>query len=134
MASASNAPGRIVQPPTSEANARRIQALSLSPALISLLSASATGTFAYFNMVASRPNRPVYPIVPFSDDTPTHPLLVVDFEEVKAGNQEAIDTLFKACSSLGFFCRSASPFAALPIVSSAELSALRRSQEPRRRP
>ncbi|ORY79744.1 Clavaminate synthase-like protein [Leucosporidium creatinivorum] len=54
-------------------------------------------------MPGLKSNRPTYPIVPFSDDTPTHPLLVVDFEEVKAGKQEAIDTLFKACSNLGFF-------------------------------
>lgn len=57
-------------------------------------------------MTGVKAERPTYPIVLFSDDTPTHPLLVVDFEEVKAGKQEAIDTLFKACSNLGFFCTS----------------------------
>lgn len=64
------------------------------------------GPTALQNMVASKPRRPTYPIVPFSDETPTHPLLVVDFEQVKAGDKDAIDTLFKACSTLGFFCTS----------------------------
>jgi hypothetical protein len=45
-----------------------------------------------------------YPIVPFDDSTPTHPLLIVDYQEIVAGKQEAVDTLYKACSELGFFC------------------------------
>jgi isopenicillin N synthase-like dioxygenase len=47
--------------------------------------------------------RPQYPIVPFSDDVPTHPLLVVDYEAVAAGDKDAIDTLYTACASIGFF-------------------------------
>ena len=48
--------------------------------------------------------RQKFPVEPFPEDLPTHPLLVVDFEQVKAGEQEAIDTLYKACSQLRFFC------------------------------
>ena len=44
-----------------------------------------------------------YPKVPFPEDTPAHPLLVIDFQKVEAGAEAEIDTLFKACSTLGFF-------------------------------
>ncbi|KAM0792596.1 hypothetical protein ACM66B_005257 [Microbotryomycetes sp. NB124-2] len=47
--------------------------------------------------------RQKFPVEPFPEDLKTHPLLVVDYEQVKAGDQDAINTLFKACSELGFF-------------------------------
>ncbi|KAK4058627.1 hypothetical protein OIO90_000071 [Microbotryomycetes sp. JL221] len=47
--------------------------------------------------------RQTFPVEPFPEDLKTHPLLVVDYEQVKAGDKAAIETLFKACSQLGFF-------------------------------
>ncbi|KAH7924784.1 Clavaminate synthase-like protein [Leucogyrophana mollusca] len=40
---------------------------------------------------------------PFPDDVRTHPLLIIDFERIKAGDREEIDTLWKAATSLGFW-------------------------------
>ncbi|KAH9928938.1 Clavaminate synthase-like protein [Fomitopsis serialis] len=40
---------------------------------------------------------------PFPDDVPTHPLLVVDYQLLKAGDQNEIDTLWKAATELGFW-------------------------------
>ncbi|KAH7914520.1 hypothetical protein BJ138DRAFT_362550 [Hygrophoropsis aurantiaca] len=40
---------------------------------------------------------------PFPDDIPTHPLLIIDFERIKAGDQEEIDTLWKAATTIGFW-------------------------------
>jgi len=40
---------------------------------------------------------------PFPEDVPTHPLLVVDYELIKAGDQAEIDTLWKAATELGFW-------------------------------
>lgn len=40
---------------------------------------------------------------PFPDDVPTHPLLVVDYELLKAGDKSEIDTLWKAATELGFW-------------------------------
>lgn len=51
-----------------------------------------------------------YPIVPFSDDVPTHPLLIVDSKAIQAGDADAIATLYCACSELGFFCELACSF------------------------
>lgn len=47
----------------------------------------------------------VWPKAPFPEDCPTHPLLVVDFLKIEAGDLAEIETLFKACTSLGFFCK-----------------------------
>lgn len=44
-----------------------------------------------------------WPQVPFPSDTPTHPLLVVDYIKIEAGDKEEIDQLYEACTSLGFF-------------------------------
>ena len=57
---------------------------------------------------APAPGRPPmevgpFPKVPFSENTPAHPLLVVDFEKIEAGDEGEVDTLLKACSTLGFF-------------------------------
>lgn len=46
-----------------------------------------------------------WPRAPFPEDCPTHPLLIVDFLKVEAGDLNEIDTLFTACTSLGFFCK-----------------------------
>ncbi|KAH8111455.1 Clavaminate synthase-like protein [Phellopilus nigrolimitatus] len=40
---------------------------------------------------------------PFPDDVSTHPLLVVDYELIKAGDSQEIDTLWKAATELGFW-------------------------------
>ncbi|TFK83383.1 Clavaminate synthase-like protein [Polyporus arcularius HHB13444] len=40
---------------------------------------------------------------PFPDDVPTHPLLVVDYELVKAGNEAEIEKLWEAATQLGFW-------------------------------
>ncbi|PCH44472.1 Clavaminate synthase-like protein [Wolfiporia cocos MD-104 SS10] len=40
---------------------------------------------------------------PFPDDVPTHPLLVVDYSLLLAGNEEEIDKLWKAATTLGFW-------------------------------
>jgi hypothetical protein len=51
------------------------------------------------------PTAVTWPRAPFPD-IPTHPLLVIDFLKIQAGDQEEVATLYKACSSLGFFCKS----------------------------
>ena len=40
---------------------------------------------------------------PFPDDIPTHPLLVVDYELLKAGDSDEIEKLWKASTELGFW-------------------------------
>ncbi|KAI5118663.1 hypothetical protein M0805_001036 [Coniferiporia weirii] len=40
---------------------------------------------------------------PFPDDVSTHPLLIVDFQLIKAGDTEEIDKLWKAATELGFW-------------------------------
>ncbi|KAL5526725.1 hypothetical protein ACEPAF_8450 [Sanghuangporus sanghuang] len=40
---------------------------------------------------------------PFPDNIKTHPLLVIDYELVKAGDLEEIDKLWKAATELGFW-------------------------------
>ena len=40
---------------------------------------------------------------PFPDNIPTHPLLVIDYELIKAGDTQEIDKLWKAATSLGFW-------------------------------
>ncbi|EJD06826.1 Clavaminate synthase-like protein [Fomitiporia mediterranea MF3/22] len=40
---------------------------------------------------------------PFPQDIPTHPLLVIDFELIKAGDSEEIEKLWKAARELGFW-------------------------------
>ncbi|KAL1740764.1 hypothetical protein HDZ31DRAFT_46855 [Schizophyllum fasciatum] len=40
---------------------------------------------------------------PFPADVPTHPLLVVDYARVKAGDEAEIDRLWEAATSLGFW-------------------------------
>ncbi|GJN87342.1 hypothetical protein Rhopal_000291-T1 [Rhodotorula paludigena] len=44
-----------------------------------------------------------YPRTDFPEDLECHPLLIVDFGKVAAGDQAEIDTLWKACTTLGFF-------------------------------
>ncbi|GAA5834082.1 hypothetical protein JCM11251_003613 [Rhodosporidiobolus azoricus] len=44
-----------------------------------------------------------YPRTDFPEDLECHPLLVVDYNKVAAGNEAEIDTLYKACTSIGFF-------------------------------
>ncbi|KAF9225086.1 Clavaminate synthase-like protein [Gyrodon lividus] len=40
---------------------------------------------------------------PFPTDVPTHPLLVIDFELIKAGDPVEIDRLWEAATTLGFW-------------------------------
>ncbi|KAH9921154.1 Clavaminate synthase-like protein [Fomitopsis serialis] len=40
---------------------------------------------------------------PFPDNVPTHPLLVVDYELLKAGDDEEIDKFWTAATTLGFW-------------------------------
>lgn len=40
---------------------------------------------------------------PFPDDVPKHPLLVVDYQLVKAGDSAEIDKLWDAATKLGFW-------------------------------
>ncbi|KDQ63014.1 hypothetical protein JAAARDRAFT_146912 [Jaapia argillacea MUCL 33604] len=40
---------------------------------------------------------------PFPEDVPVHPLLVVDYQLIKAGDPTEIDTLWKAATELGFW-------------------------------
>ncbi|EMD41147.1 hypothetical protein CERSUDRAFT_80784 [Gelatoporia subvermispora B] len=40
---------------------------------------------------------------PFPEDVPTHPLLVVDYQRIKARDEAEIDTLWKAATELGFW-------------------------------
>jgi hypothetical protein len=40
---------------------------------------------------------------PFPQDVPTHPLLVVDYERIKAGDEKEIDVLWDAATKLGFW-------------------------------
>ncbi|GAA5829462.1 hypothetical protein JCM11251_005060 [Rhodosporidiobolus azoricus] len=44
-----------------------------------------------------------YPRTDFPEDLKCHPLLVVDFAKVAAGDEAEIDTLYKACTTIGFF-------------------------------
>lgn len=40
---------------------------------------------------------------PFPDNVPTHPLLVIDFNLIKAGDENEIDRLWEAATGLGFW-------------------------------
>ena len=40
---------------------------------------------------------------PFPDDVPTHPLLVIDYQLVLAGDEEEMEKLWKAATELGFW-------------------------------
>ncbi|GAA5967827.1 hypothetical protein JCM21900_001783 [Sporobolomyces salmonicolor] len=44
-----------------------------------------------------------YPRTDFPEDLECHPLLVVDYEKVAAGDEKEIDVLYSACTNLGFF-------------------------------
>lgn len=50
---------------------------------------------------ADMPGLTLFP--PFPDDVPTHPLLVVDFQLIKARDEAEIDKLWKAATELGFW-------------------------------
>lgn len=40
---------------------------------------------------------------PFPEDVPTHPLLVIDYQLVKAGDHDETEKLWKAATQLGFW-------------------------------
>ena len=40
---------------------------------------------------------------PFPENVPTHPLLVVDYQLLKANDQDEISKLWKAATELGFW-------------------------------
>ncbi|TBU57812.1 Clavaminate synthase-like protein [Dichomitus squalens] len=50
------------------------------------------------------PGLTTYP--PFPEDIPTCPLIVVDYQLVRAGNEEEINKLWKAATELGFCLRN----------------------------
>lgn len=39
----------------------------------------------------------------FPDDVPTVPLLIVDYELIKAGDEKELDTLWSAATTVGFW-------------------------------
>jgi hypothetical protein len=41
--------------------------------------------------------------VPFPDNVPTHPLIVVDYELIMANSKQELDKLWKAATELGFW-------------------------------
>ncbi|GAA6037219.1 hypothetical protein JCM8097_008627 [Rhodosporidiobolus ruineniae] len=49
------------------------------------------------------PHATEYPRTDFPEDLECHPLLVVDFAKIEAGDEAEIDTLYKACTTIGFF-------------------------------
>ncbi|GAA5852365.1 hypothetical protein JCM9279_001177 [Rhodotorula babjevae] len=49
------------------------------------------------------PQSSVYPRTDFPEDLECHPLLVVDYAKVAAGDEQEIDQLYQACTALGFF-------------------------------
>ena len=42
-------------------------------------------------------------VPPFPENVPTHPLLVVDYQLIKAGDESEIDKFWKAATTLGFW-------------------------------
>ncbi|BGP06707.1 hypothetical protein NBRC10512_004784 [Rhodotorula toruloides] len=44
-----------------------------------------------------------YPRTDFPADLECHPLLIVDFAKIATGDEQEIDTLYSACTNLGFF-------------------------------
>ncbi|BGP46645.1 hypothetical protein JCM10450v2_002493 [Rhodotorula kratochvilovae] len=54
-------------------------------------------------MPSVAPASATYPRTDFPEDLECHPLLIVDFAKVKAGDESEIDTLYQACTNLGFF-------------------------------
>lgn len=40
---------------------------------------------------------------PFPDNLPTHPLLVIDFNLIKAGDDKEMSRLWEAATGLGFW-------------------------------
>jgi hypothetical protein len=46
---------------------------------------------------------PSVTLPPFPDNVPTHPLLIVDYALIKAGDELEIDKLWKAATELGFW-------------------------------
>lgn len=49
------------------------------------------------------PQSSVYPRTDFPEDLECHPLLVVDYAKVAAGDEHEVDQLYQACTALGFF-------------------------------
>lgn len=46
---------------------------------------------------------PGAPLPPFPTDVRTHPLLIIDFELLKAGDSTELDRLWEAATSIGFW-------------------------------
>lgn len=40
---------------------------------------------------------------PFPEDVPTHPLLIIDYELIRQGDENEINRLWKAATELGFW-------------------------------
>ena len=50
---------------------------------------------------AAMPGLTIVP--PFPDDVPTYPLLVIDYELIKNGDENEINRLWEAATTLGFW-------------------------------
>ncbi|KAL1659399.1 hypothetical protein GGF50DRAFT_16260, partial [Schizophyllum commune] len=66
---------------------------SSSPAALRATPLSATSPPDFHNQ----------PHPPFPDDVPTHPLIIIDYERIRAGDPAEIDQLWKAATTLGFW-------------------------------
>lgn len=48
-------------------------------------------------------NMPGTTLPPFPEDVRTHPLLIIDYDLIKAGDTEEVDLLWKAATTIGFW-------------------------------
>ena len=65
------------------------------------ISRGSGGWFRHWQLFRDMPGLTTLP--PFPHDIPTHPLLVIDYQLIRAGNNEEIDKLWKAATELGFW-------------------------------
>ena len=79
------------------------QSLSSStlPARISSHERQQAPTYLTLTNHSNMPGITTFP--PFPEDVPTHPLLIIDYELVKAGNEAEIDKFWNAATTLGFW-------------------------------
>lgn len=56
--------------------------------------------YLYFTQTLPMPGLS---LPPFPDSVPTHPLLVVDYDLIKKGDEQECEKLWKAATGLGFW-------------------------------
>lgn len=61
-----------------------------------------------------------YPLAPFDESLPTHPLLVISYPLIKARDPVEVGRLFEACSTIGFFYLSGHEVADEPMFEMGE--------------